>query len=64
MKVKYIGNGKENYLVKDNYVALTPGKVYEVIKIHERFGWYCIHDDSGDEELYAYPTEFFEVVEE
>ena len=52
------------YLVKDNYVALTPGKVYEVIKIHERFGWYCIHDDSGDEELYAYPTEFFEVVEE
>ena len=61
MKIKYIGKTRENFIVPGNYMALIPGKIYEVIKI-EKHGWYRIYDESGED--YMYPPNFFEVVEE
>ena len=63
MKVKFIGPKKADYLVKDNNIDLTYGKVYDVIHQGDDGSWYGIIDDSEDDE-YAYPASFFEVVEE
>lgn len=41
---------------------LLPGKVYNVEKISPNFKWYNIIDECGD--MYSYPPELFEVVEE
>lgn len=62
MKVKYIGKKRMDYLVKDNYIALQPGKIYEVIEISPKSGDYRVIDESGED--YLYPTNFFEIVEE
>ena len=59
MKVKYIGKKVMDYLVPHNSMALTNGKVYDVI--HK--GDDGIVDDSEEDE-YAYPASFSEVVEE
>ena len=61
MKVKYIGEEKMDYLVKDNDIALIKDKVYDVLSI-EKYGYYRIIDES--EEDYLYPPSFFEIVEE
>ncbi len=62
MKVKYIGKEQMDYLIPDNYIALIPGKVYEVLDISPKSQYYRIVDESGED--YLYPPEFFEVVEE
>lgn len=62
MKVKYIRGKKENFLVKDNFIDLTPGAIYEVLEITKKFGFYRVIDDSGED--YCYPPNFFEVIEE
>ena len=61
MKVKYIGKKKMDYIVKDNYIALIPGKVYEVIKSYPERGDYRVIDESGED--YLYPTIFFQIIE-
>lgn len=63
MKVRYIGKENMDYLVPNNSMALTYGKVYDVIHIGKDKNWYGLIDDSEDEE-YAYPSSFFEIVEE
>lgn len=63
MKIKYIGKKNMDYLVPNNSMALTYGKVYDVIHKGDDGSWYGIIDDSEDDE-YAYPASFFEVVEE
>lgn len=60
-KVKYIGKKQEDFLVKNNYITLTPGEVYEVLTEYED-GMYRLIDDSGED--YCYPPNFFEIVEE
>ena len=62
MKVKYIKGKKENFLVEDNSIDLTPGAIYEVLEITKKFGFYRVIDDSGED--YCYPPNFFEIVEE
>ena len=64
MKVKYIGGEKMDFLVKDNQIGdLVNGKVYSArpSKKHPEY-FYLVTDESGEE--YAYPKNFFEVVEE
>ena len=65
MKVKYIGKQIMDFVVKDNFMALTPGKIYNVISIEDR-GWYRIADDigvmEGDGGSSIYPPELFEKV--
>lgn len=56
MLVKYIGKKNMDYLVKDNYIDLTPGKTYEVLE--ETKYDYRVIDDSGED--YRYPKHFFE----
>ena len=55
MRVKYIGDKKMNYLVNNNDMDLTQGKIYEVIE--ESDYDYLIVDDSGED--YLYPKAFF-----
>lgn len=50
MKVKFLG--------KTEYLVLTHGKIYDVIRVEK--GWYRIKDDSGED--YLYPPELFERV--
>ena len=50
MKVKFIGPKKADYLVKDNNIDLTYGKVYDVIHQGDDGSWYGIIDDSEDED--------------
>lgn len=52
MKIKWLGD--------TNFLALTKGKIYEVISTEK--GWYRITDESGED--YLYPPEQFEVIEE
>lgn len=61
MKVKYIGKKQEDFLVRGNYIALTPGQIYEVLTEYED-GMYRVIDDSSED--YCYPPSFFEIVEE
>lgn len=46
------------YLGKTEFLALTNGKVYEVLSVER--DWYRIVDDSGED--YLYPPELFELV--
>ena len=59
MRVKYIGERKMNYIVENNDIDLTPGKVYEAINDGDD---YHVIDDSGED--YLYPKSFFEVINE
>ena len=63
MKVKYVGKKRMDYLVSNNSMALTFGKVYEVLHVGDDGSWYGIVDDSEDGE-YGYPANMFEIVEE
>ena len=60
MKIKYIKNERENFLIENNRIDLIPGKIYVVVEETKR--WFRIKDESGD--VYAYPKSFFEIVEE
>ncbi len=62
MKVKYIGKKQMDFIVSNNEIDLEPGKIYDVIEISPKMGFYRIVDGSGED--YLYPPEFFEVVEE
>ena len=62
MKVKYIGKEKMNYLMDNNDMDLIPGKINEVLKSNDDFSWYVVIDESGED--YAYPAQFFEVVDD
>ena len=62
MKVKYIGKEKMNFLVDNNDMDLIPEKIYEVLKISDDSRWYVVVDESGED--YAYPIQFFEVVDD
>ena len=57
MTVIYIGEKHMDYLVKDNYIDLTPGKEYKVVD--ETKHDYRVIDDSGED--YLYPKHFFEM---
>ena len=61
MKVKYIGKEKMDYIIENNYIALVPNKIYEVLSITEKSGMYRIVDESGED--YLYPTNFFKPIE-
>ena len=61
MKVKYIGKEREDYVFKNDSIALIHGKVYEVLEISEKLKYYRIVDESGED--YLYPPHFFEIVE-
>jgi len=58
MKVRYIGNKHEDFIVKNNRIDLVPGKEYEVLSIERE--WYRVIDESGED--YLYPPDFFEIV--
>ena len=60
MQIKYIGKNQEDYLIKNNDMDLTPGKLYTVIEEDEHD--FRIVDDSGED--YLYPKSFFSVVED
>lgn len=49
---------RAKYLGKTEVLALTNGKVYEVLSVER--DWYRIVDDSGED--YLYPPELFELV--
>lgn len=53
-KVKYTG--------ETSFLELTSGKVYDVISVDKKFGWYRVVDDSGED--YLYPPEKFKDIEE
>ena len=59
MQVKYIGEKEMDYLVQNNRIDLTPGKLYAVLESDEYD--FRIIDDSGED--YLYPRTFFEIVE-
>ena len=61
LKARYVGKKKEDFLVKDNAMDLTPGKEYEVRQSKRIASFFCVKDDSGEE--YGYPKELFEIVE-
>ena len=58
MQVKYIGNSQMNYIVEDNDMDLTPGKVYTATVEDERD--FRVVDDSGED--YLYPQSWFEII--
>lgn len=58
MKVRYIGNKHEDFIVKNNRIDLVPGKEYDVLSIERE--WYRVIDESGED--YLYPPDFFEIV--
>ena len=62
MKVRYIGKKYMDYLTERNRIDLIPGKVYEVIEVSKKVGFYRIVDESGED--YLYPPEFFEEVKD
>lgn len=50
---------KVKYILATDPLALTNGRVYDVMKIER--GWYRIKDDSGED--YLYPPDIFEIAE-
>lgn len=58
MQVKYIGKSQMNYIIENNDIDLTPGKIYTATI--EGKNDYRIVDDSGED--YLYPQSWFEVI--
>ena len=61
MKIKYIGKERESYVFGNDRIDLINGKVYDVLEIDKKMGWYRVVDESGED--YLYPPHFFEIVE-
>lgn len=61
-------NGTDKFRVKfvrEDCYGFKNGEIYEAIKAKSKLGGaelFCIKDKSGEE--YAYPAEWFEIVEE
>lgn len=60
MKVKYIGKEKENFIQDNNDMDLIPNKIYDVLEVSPKLGYYRVVDESGED--YLYPPSFFEIV--
>ena len=53
---------KVRYIDEDDPLFFLQGKIYQVLSIEE--GYYRIIDESGEDYLYPFDPELFEIVED
>lgn len=52
---------KVRYIDESDPLELLNGKIYDVIEVDEKTGWYRVVDETGDD--YLFEPEAFEIVE-